>query len=251
MEKTVQYDCRWSDKLDEKYINDFLFVEQTVFGDVWTREMFNRKFIENIYGLSLIVVVYVEGRPAAARSFWRNDVCKKEAYQPGDTCVISEYRGLGLFTKMTKVALEFLSGNEVIYNYPNNNSYPGYLKMGWSLVGEYYQRVLLFNNQYYKEDKEVLDIGYARWWLLQFNGVFSIKRGKDYFLVRKNPKRPFLYILARVNKETAALFTKTSPFAICFFMSQKKTWYNSHLNTIHVVSRNGNLAIPLWKMDAI
>ena len=251
MEKSIVYDCRWSDKLDESFIRDFVCVEKTVFGEGWNRELFDRKFLENIYGPSVLVVVYIGDKPVASRSFWRNDLFDKIAYQPGDTCVLPESRGLGVFTEMTKVAMKFLKGNEVIYNYPNKNSFHGYIKMGWSLQGEYFQRILLFNRQYKKEDPYLLDSNYASWWLSKAGGIYSIKKGCCFYLVRKNLKRPFLYILARVDNKTASQFPKMSSLRILFYMSKKKCWYNAHLNTIYVVSRDTSVFIPLWKIDAI
>ena len=42
------YDCRFSDNLDEKFIEDFISVEKAVFGE-YTREYFDKKFIKNIF----------------------------------------------------------------------------------------------------------------------------------------------------------------------------------------------------------
>ena len=44
----IQYDCRWSDQLDEKFVKDFMDVECQVFGS-FELSSFNRKFIENIW----------------------------------------------------------------------------------------------------------------------------------------------------------------------------------------------------------
>ena len=43
------------------------------------------------------------------------------SYQPCDTAVLKEFRGRGIFTKMSLIALEKTKG-AFIYNYPNENS---------------------------------------------------------------------------------------------------------------------------------
>ena len=88
MEENIVYDCRWSGELDDKFIDDFRSMCSTVFNYDFTIGEFNRKFVDNIYGKSLLVVVYVNGKPCAARALWRNDINGKEAYQPGDACVL-------------------------------------------------------------------------------------------------------------------------------------------------------------------
>ena len=80
----IVYDIRWTNDLDEKFIADFLYVQNEVFG-CGTREEFKRQFEENIYGKSIVVVVYLDDKPVAARALWRNDIEGKEAYQPGST----------------------------------------------------------------------------------------------------------------------------------------------------------------------
>ena len=114
----------------QKFIEDFLATETAVFGS-YTRELFDKKFIRNIYGPSVLEVVYRDGEPIGARALWRNDIGGKKAYQPGDTCVVASARGGGVFTEMTKRSLTLLDDSDIIYNYPNSNSLPGYLKMGW------------------------------------------------------------------------------------------------------------------------
>ena len=133
----IIYDCRWSDDVDEKFIEDFIATENAVFNNNYTKEQFQKKYIDNIFGKSIVEVVYLDGAPVAARGLWRNDVNGKKAYQPGDTCVTDACRGKGIFTVMTKKSIEMTDEDDLIYNFPNQNSYPGYMKMGWKLVGEY------------------------------------------------------------------------------------------------------------------
>ena len=126
--KEIQLNAFWSGSVEDKHIDDFISVQQQVFNNKYNRLIFERKFLNNIYGKSLIVLAYHENKCVGARAFWRNDIGNYTAYQPCDTAVLEEYRGLRLFSKMTNVALERIEKDALIYNFPNNNSLPGYLK---------------------------------------------------------------------------------------------------------------------------
>ena len=246
----ITYDCRWSDEVDVKFIKDFVDMQNAVFEEEYTQTLFQKKYINNIYGKSVVEVVYLDEQPVAARGLWRNDIFGKEAYQPGDTCVTDACRGKGIFTEMTKRAVSMLPPQALIYNFPNPNSYPGYIKMGWNLVREYGLTLFTGVKAYLKEHPVKMDRRYADWWLEDDAGFYSFSSGKEYFLVR--PMRRFCYkICACVEKETAERFPKM-PFGICFYRSAKKTFYNKNLGQpLYVVSKQEIESIPIWKMDAI
>lgn len=247
----ILYDCRWSDAVDDKFVSDFVATENAVFGGNYTKALFEKKYINNIFGKSVVEVVYLDDKPVAARGLWRNDIDGKEAYQPGDTCVTEVCRGKGIFTEMTKRSIAMLPSDAIIYNFPNQNSYPGYMKMGWKLIGEY--GIALFSaKSYLKEHPVIMDKQYADWWLPQDGGLQYIKNGDNYFLVRSMGKPLCYRVVAAVEKTTAQRFKKVS-IGIYFYRSRKKTFYNSKLGMpLHVVSKNENIdQIPLWKIDAI
>jgi GNAT superfamily N-acetyltransferase len=54
-----------------------------------------------------------------------------------DTATHSRYRGRGIFTALTLRAIEDLGARSVdfVFNTPNDQSRPGYLAMGWQVVG--------------------------------------------------------------------------------------------------------------------
>jgi hypothetical protein len=54
-----------------------------------------------------------------------------------DTATHPDYRGRGVFSRLTRHALEELQAEGVgfVFNTPNAQSRPGYLKMGWQPVG--------------------------------------------------------------------------------------------------------------------
>ena len=98
------YVCKWSDDLTEQFIKDFIFVQnQVLFLGAFTEAFFKKKYIDNLYGRSLIIVVYDNDQPIAAQVYWRNDLDGKLAYQSADSSVIKSYRKKGLFTKIISV----------------------------------------------------------------------------------------------------------------------------------------------------
>ena len=246
----IIYDCRWSTDVDEKFISDFCKVEHEVFHNGYSKEYFEHKFIRNIYGASVLEVVYVDDNPSAARALWRNDLDGREAYQPGDTCVLDNCRGKGVFTEMTMRSIAMLPKDAIIYNFPNHKSYPGYMKMGWKLLHEYGVRLFTVK-RYLTEHPKMMDDDYASWWVIGNDNLYYIKRGLRYFLVRKD-RRPFMkHVVACVDEKVAKSFPKSS-CGLFFYPSEKETFYNRRFLKSHVVCRNSGLNyIPTWKIDAL
>ena len=246
----IIYDCRWSTDVDEKFIDDFCEVEREAFHNQYSSVFFNRKFTHNIYGPSVLVVVYVDGKASAARALWRNDIEGKEAYQPVDTCVLEHSRGKGVFSEMTKRSIGLLPEGSIIYNFPNHFSYPGYIKLGWSLLHEYGIR-LFTPKRYFKEHPIKMDPEYAQWWVKGNEHLSYLKKGNYFFLVRPD-RRPLLkHIVACVDAETATTFPK-SLVGLYFYPSEVDTFYNRRFMKCHVVCRHTDLKyIPTWKIDVL
>lgn len=246
----LSYDCRWSDKTDDKFMSDYNLLQETVFKNGYNKELFKKKYLDNIYGPSIIIVVYNDVKPIGARAFWRNDIDGTESYQPGDVCVLEEFRGRGVFTEMTKRAFAMLGNNAIIYTYPNSNSFPAHLKMGNKLFASYYPR-LFSHKSYQKEHTLKIDKEYADWWFSASDRIKHIKRNGCYYLV-KDYGLPFMYIvLAEVEKEVAKKFPK-SCIGIYFYRSTKTSFYNKNKRPLHIVCKDDNVTyIPTWKVDSL
>lgn len=104
-------------------------------------EFWNWKYKKNIFGNAIIHVIENETDILAVGTMWpwefktRASVLK--AFQLCDTVVSEKARGKGLFSKLNFARIEYAkeNGADLIYNFPNKNSLPGYLKMGWSFLG--------------------------------------------------------------------------------------------------------------------
>ena len=42
MQSELRYDCRWSDKVDDKFISDYNLLQDTVFHNGYNKELFKK-----------------------------------------------------------------------------------------------------------------------------------------------------------------------------------------------------------------
>ncbi|MDL0131631.1 GNAT family N-acetyltransferase [Halobacterium salinarum] len=123
---------------------EFLDLHANVFGDK-PAEWFNWKYSENPY-IDHVPILTVEEvqtgrcvgfRPHLALKL-RKGSWRGVGLQPCDTIVHPDHRRQGLFTKMTQAAICKYKDEDIgfFFNFPNEQSRPGYLKLGWEVVGE-------------------------------------------------------------------------------------------------------------------
>lgn len=244
--------CKYSTEVDDKFINDFINIQNIVFGS-YSLGHFKHKFIDNIYGPSMLAVVYNDNdKPIAARALWRNDIGGMTCYQPGDTCVLKEARGNGVFSEMTMKAVNLLPKGSIIYNFPNQNSFPGYMKLGWLERASYHLVLLSSNKAYSKEHPTPIDEEYFNWWIKSVSGVHYIHRGGKYYLVKAGPRKFCYTIIGEVSEHLAKQLPKLHRPALVFYKSRRVTFYNKRFATSHVVSKTTDIPyIPTWKIDAV
>lgn len=110
-------------------------------GDQRYPKLFEWKHDLNHFGPSPMWVVTDGDRIAGFRAFMRWEFVRGgevvRAVRAVDTATDLDSRGQGLFTALTLHGLEAMSadGVDFVYNTPNTQSLPGYLKMGWREVG--------------------------------------------------------------------------------------------------------------------
>jgi glycosyltransferase involved in cell wall biosynthesis/predicted N-acetyltransferase YhbS len=104
-------------------------------------DLFSWKHERNVFGPSPAWVAIDEGRVVAVRLFMRWQFVRNgevlRAVRAVDTATDPDYQGRGLFTALTLRGLDELraEGVDLVFNTPNDQSRPGYLKMGWREVG--------------------------------------------------------------------------------------------------------------------
>lgn len=107
-----------------------------------TSDFLTWKHQDNPFGASPCLVAEDNGRIVGVRLFlrWRLQIGDQavKAVRAVDTATDPAYRGQGIFKRLTLDLLGDLerSGEvDLVFNTPNANSRPGYLKMGWQQVG--------------------------------------------------------------------------------------------------------------------
>ena len=103
-------------------------------------EFFRWKHLENPFGRSFMLVAEADGRIVGLRAFMRWEFLAGDrrfrAVRAVDTATHPDHQGKGIFSRLTLEALDSLRDQaDFVFNTPNEKSLPGYLKMGWSVVG--------------------------------------------------------------------------------------------------------------------
>jgi GNAT superfamily N-acetyltransferase len=99
------------------------------------------KHVENPFGRSPVLLAVDGDRIVGVRAFmrwtWIGESGRIEAVRAVDTATHPEFQGKGIFSKLTKSLLGSCHEDKIdmVFNTPNNNSKPGYLKMGWIEAG--------------------------------------------------------------------------------------------------------------------
>ena len=101
---------------------------------------FRWKHLENPFGRSFMLVAETDGRIVGLRAFMRWEFATGDrrfrAVRAVDTATHPDHRGRGIFSTLTLEALDALRDQaDFVFNTPNEQSLPGYLKMGWRVVG--------------------------------------------------------------------------------------------------------------------
>ena len=247
---TIQYDCRWTSEVDDQFIKDWTYVERSVFGK-FSDEYIKRKYFENIYGDSLLLVAYLDGKAIGAYAFWRNDVNGEKAFFSSDLCVMEEGRGKGVMTGMINVIISKVPAGCLIFGSPNTQSYPGVKKMKWNCTPIYISFFVL-SFFYLREYRQKMPLDYAKWWIVGQN-KYHIKRGRHYFLVAQysGTNRFVAFLLAEVDKETAIMYPRYRRLSLILYRSQKRQWYmlRGKPDLYHIGWQCDPRKFPYWKVD--
>ena len=135
-----------------------------------SKEAFLWKHYKNPFGRSYGLLAIDKEQIVGLRMFMRWEFfCKNKivkAIRPVDTCTDHDYRGKGLFKKLTIQGLENIKDEyDLIFNTPNEKSKPGYLKMGWNVIeGNFHYKVGIIN--FFKKTIAYKDISYRE---IEFN----------------------------------------------------------------------------------
>ncbi len=105
------------------------------------RALYQWKHVDNPFGASPFWVACDEERIVGVRLLmrwrFRRGSDSVAAVRAVDTATHRDYQGQGIFSALTRTALDELrdEGVHLVFNTPNDSSRPGYLKMGWQVIG--------------------------------------------------------------------------------------------------------------------
>ncbi|MGB7842644.1 MAG: GNAT family N-acetyltransferase, partial [Salinimicrobium sp.] len=105
-----------------------------------TEEVWRYKHVDNPFGESLVLVAEENKEIVGVRAFmrwqWQRGDQIYSTFRAVDTATHPDHQGKGIFKKLTLKALEIGKerGDHFVFNTPNDQSKPGYLKMGWEEV---------------------------------------------------------------------------------------------------------------------
>lgn len=105
-------------------------------------EIWNFKHVINPFGESTVLLAEEASTLIGVRAFmqWRWQLNNQiwTSYRAVDTATHPNHQGKGIFKKLTLQAIEEIKqkGDCFVFNTPNDQSRPGYLKMGWQKVGK-------------------------------------------------------------------------------------------------------------------
>ena len=248
------YDCRWSSDIDSVFFNNFINTFNAIFNKCLDYSYFENKYLNNRYGESVLVIAYCNKCPVAVDALWRNDVNGQMSFQSVDTGVLPLYRGHGIFYGMVREKISKLKDGALVYGFPNNNSYKGFLNIGWNLQKEYWQRILfnpnaIDNNVQYP----YIDEEYFKWWLNKNSANYAyVKYFGRLFIVAKRYRFPIYTIVGRCNNWVSNYLPKVRGIYMLCYKSDKKCIYSGLFTVTRVITLNNpNKMVPLWKLDAL
>lgn len=186
-------------------------------GGAPTVSFWNWKHNQNPGGISPVILAWDGDKLIGIRAFmcfkFHNKEGEMRAYRPVDTATHPDYQGKGIFKNLTLKLiydLQKLDERGFIFNTPNSQSKPGYLKMGWIEWGKPLLQILptfsIAVNNFVKDQKRLFafdfskikiiatanfavckDAEYYQWRYQQITlpqyGLKEIKAGKDIYLI--------------------------------------------------------------------
>src|SRR5688572_28823803 len=107
-----------------------------------SEKFWNWKHNQNPFGSSYVLLAEENDQIIGVRAFmkwkWRWKGELYSAIRAVDTSTHPDHQGKGIFKKLTLHQLEICKqkGEHFVFNTPNNDSRPGYIKMGWVQQGK-------------------------------------------------------------------------------------------------------------------
>lgn len=253
----------FANRFTEKMIQDFISVRNKVFGANRNLESFNYQYINNIYGDSIIIILYKSGKPIGTQAFWRNDLSGKIAFQSGESATLETERGKGYFTIMVTAGVKFILkhyNNAIIYGFPNiSYSLPIFIRMGWTIEKSYYYKLFFEMDDVVGKSLPVIDDTYAMYWL-KTRRPEHIKKVKidDVYYLTSRVRNHVYSLMGRINDGIASQFKSNDFFDMLWYKDITPGIFSRYFNVTHVIryytlsqEHKKDVLIPVYKIDAL
>ncbi len=178
----------------DKDMNQILSLIKNDLDSTFNEEFFIWKHLENPFGKSFAMGAWDTDKLVGLRMFMRwefmgsnNELVK--AIRPVDTVTHSEYRGKGIFKSLTLKGLELTKSEyDIVFNTPNQNSLPGYLKMGWDKIKFNQSFIYAIVNPFSTKSNDIFFTGYFNDLEIDKHNVGETYLSKDYLRWRYKEK---------------------------------------------------------------
>jgi len=151
---------------------------------------------------------------------------------------------------MNAKGLEFIGDDCLFYNFPNDNSLPSYMKMGWFVHSK--QRYKIFNPFADAKDIPKIDEGYLDWLLgdaniknIEYLGCFVFN--KKYYLIQQKKWCVYIVIAEVSEKNSRKLKRVNLPFLLHY--SSRGYMGRGVVRVTNI--QNGDIDIPLYKIGPL
>nr|WP_198012039.1 GNAT family N-acetyltransferase [Gillisia sp. CAL575] len=114
---------------------------------LYTKELILWKHLHNPFGKSIAMVAVIDAKIVGVVFYMRYNFENNKGkivktIRPLDVCTASSQRGKGIFKILLQKCLETAKDYDLLFSTPNKNSYPEFIKLGWSaLKDQYYFKV--------------------------------------------------------------------------------------------------------------
>ena len=181
-ENNSQAEFKYYSSLEEKKLvsDNFRKLFLKAFYQTYPLENFNWKYLSKFSNESVIQEIIINDEIVGYRGLWKIKEYSN-GYQCIDTCIDPNFQGMGLFKKSN---LNLFTKLDSFYNYPNNKSYPRYLKSGWKIYGSmniYINKISNFDYCNWSEafiDWRFCKHPYIKYFKVQISEGFAIIRYK-------------------------------------------------------------------------
>ena len=219
------------------------------------------KHLENPLGKSIITYAKHDGKIIGARAFQPTLYRDKYFMQPCDTVTHPDFQRMGVFSLLTKLALDQIGSNVAVMNFPNNLSLPACLNAGWEFhrrkkpnIGLNPYDSTVFNRELkIPEVKLQLSKLKNKVWKEYCEWRFISKPAAEYryFFINKNlvivNEYRMSYCIKISNDSCSAQIKKTIPFLCYSYNSEQK--FNFIERLIHRLTKRGTHMVLLRSQD--